>query len=188
MRPPFFYVFASPGETGTHSPGNVFRRVDDETIARALCGLFTKQFTSSTGLPSFEYKAAELLSEEDQILMDEAIESLALYDDPDRFIYDPPPSKHMINLAMWARRADKWEDALRARGESRIRASDPSSDQRSGSAKNDATTPGEAEISPEDRKNSGTGDSPSRLPQAYYKLLPSPRYRWRAGSRRWTSI
>ena len=169
-----FYVFASPGEKGTHSPETVFHKVDDEVIAKSLCSLFTKQFTGSDGLPSFEYKAVETLSDEDQILMDEALDSLAQYDDPDRFIYDSPPSQHTINLATWARRADKWEDALRARGESRNRGSDsPSAEQSESvqSGKHDAASaPEQMEMSPEDRKNSGLAVL-LLVAQAYYKLL-----------------
>jgi hypothetical protein len=172
MPPKFFYVFASPAEKGTHSPGTVFHRVDDEKIATSLCSLFTRQFMGSTGLPSFEYKAAELLSEEDQILMEAAIDALAQYDDPDRLIYDPPPSQHTINLATWARRADKWEDALRARGKPPNRTSDSPVAEQSASARDAESPPELPEMSPDDRKNSGLGVL-LLVAQAYYKLLES---------------
>jgi hypothetical protein len=49
------------------------------------------------------------------VLFDESLDCLAIYNEPDRLIYDPPPSKHAHLLAQYAQRAETWEALLKER-------------------------------------------------------------------------
>ena len=46
--------------------------------------------------------------------MDEALDWISQYDDPDPGIYDPIPTRSMLDRAQYAIRASKWEMLLRA--------------------------------------------------------------------------
>jgi hypothetical protein len=55
------------------------------------------------------------MSLERQILLDESLQWLAIYDDPDPGIYDPPPPTGTLLLAEYAMRAKSLNDLLRER-------------------------------------------------------------------------
>lgn len=110
-----FYLFASPTATPEASSATAFCEVNGESRAKSLCTLFTREYTDANGRPSFHYKATTEISMEEQVLLDESIEMLAVYDDPDPGIYDPSPSHVTLLLAQYAQRAKTWEQLLERR-------------------------------------------------------------------------
>ena len=110
-----FYLFASPAGTPTESRETVFYEVVGEPSAKSLCALFTKEYGNKSGSPLFHYKAAASMPPEEQILLDEALRDVDVYDEPDRFVYDPPPPKELHLRAQYAVRAKGWEDLIQER-------------------------------------------------------------------------
>ena len=164
------YLFASPSQLRKESPENVFYRVEGESLAQSLCCLFTQEYAHSQGLPEFHHGAAASLSAEEQVLLDESLDLLDLYDDPDAGIYDPPPSEHILFLAQCAMRAQRWERLLRGRTEPRSqneqsKSSDPAS-------LNSLTTNHRPGMPDQDWRNFGL-ILLWLLGQAYFKLLES---------------
>jgi TIR domain len=149
-----FYIFASPTKTLEDSPSTVFCKVDGEPLAQTLCSLFTSAHADSNGIPTFHCKAGNLVSVEEQLLLNEAIDCLAIYDHPDPGVYDPSPSQHTLFLAQCATRARNFEELVR-------RANHPGSQAKLGDL------PG---ISAAERRNSDFIILMS-LAQAYYKIL-----------------
>jgi hypothetical protein len=123
--PAFFYLYCAASPISTVTSGNVFYCVGDEKMARTLIHLFIKNyppapkgpyslrfprnFSSKTGVPYFFMKPAAEVEQGDRVLLDEALESLAGYDDPDRGVYEPAPRKTIMELAEYAKRARDWE-------------------------------------------------------------------------------
>jgi hypothetical protein len=95
------------------------------------------------------------------VLLNEALDELGMYDDPDRYIYDPPPSEHTMERAQFSRRTEAWLPALRELlAAAKPVASDP--------PKEAATEP--AGMLPEEKRNACL-NLLMLLAQAYYKLL-----------------
>lgn len=103
------YLFASPSAELTAA--TVFHRAKSRRSAEALSRLFTKEYPSN-GAAGFHLQAASALAAEERLLLDEAIDELAVYDDPDPGVYDPPASKELLARAEYSRRADRWEARL----------------------------------------------------------------------------
>lgn len=103
------YLFVGSGATAT--PSTVFHRAGTAGAAATLRGLLTKEY-SANGSPAFNFQAAGALPPDERLLLDEAIDELAMYDDPDPGVYDPPASKAVLARAEYARRADRWEAML----------------------------------------------------------------------------
>lgn len=103
------YLFVGSGATAT--PSTVFHRAGTAVAAATLRGLFAKEY-SANGSPAFNFQAAGTLPPDERLLLDEAIDELAMYDDPDPGVYDPPASKALLARADYARRADRWEAML----------------------------------------------------------------------------
>lgn len=103
------YLFVGSGATAT--PSTVFHRAGTAGAAATLRGLFAKEY-SANGSPAFNFQAAGTLPPDERLLLDEAIDELAMYDDPDPGVYDPPASKALLARADYARRADRWEAML----------------------------------------------------------------------------
>jgi hypothetical protein len=149
-----FYIFASPSKTPEDSPSTVFCKVEGDWLAQTLCSLFTSACADSNGIPSFHCQAVSLVSVEEQVLLNEALDRLAIYDDSDPGVYEPPPSKHTLFLAQCAIRAQNFEELLRRRDHS-------------GNQAKLGDLPG---ISAAERRNSGLIIL-MLLAQAYYKIL-----------------
>jgi class 3 adenylate cyclase len=162
---PLFYLFTSSG-IQDESSETVFYQVKGELLAKSLCELFTREYSDTDGWPAFHHKAIGSISVAEQVLLDESLDYLAVYDDPDPGIYDPPPSKHTMTLAEYALRAKKWEQLLRERPE----VIEPNGTDDSGSAPTNAPTDELPEMPAEDRRNSGL-ILLMLLAQAYYKML-----------------
>jgi len=97
------------------STGNVFYRVAGEQSAKTLCRLFSREYTSDDGRPYFSLKCADEVDLDEQILLDEAIDTLEIYDDPDPYVYDPPATYETLMCAEYARRAKRWDAMIVAR-------------------------------------------------------------------------
>lgn len=168
MNASLFYLFAFATEARDESSATVFYKITGQSLAESLCRLFAREYADAEGRPGFHYKAATLISTETQVLLDEALDWLAVYDDPDRGIYDPPPSKNIHLLAQYAVRAKKWEELLIERGES---CNENIAPHNSESTDNNSPTMAELrEMSYEDQRNSGM-ILLLLLAQAYYKML-----------------
>jgi hypothetical protein len=101
------------------------------------------------------------------VLLDESLDWLAIYDEPDPGIYDPPPSKNMMLRVQYAMRAKKWEDLLIERSEPVAQNTGPIN---TASSSNTITTEQLPQMPIEDRRNSGL-ILLFLLAQAYYKML-----------------
>lgn len=164
------YLFASSSEAREESPGSVFYRVKGESAAKALCDLFTREYADANRNMFFSFKDGTSFSISDQVLMDESLEFLEIYDDPDPGIYDPPPPPNIIRLAQYGLRAKKWEPLLRER----IGDLEPDVDSAKEEAeqKHDSPTDDLPSMSAEEKRNSGL-ILLMLLAQAYYKMLES---------------
>ena len=167
-RSPVFYLLASLTGTPDQSSATVFYKVEGESLARSLCSLFTKEYTAASGRPAFCHKAATSFSVEEQVLLDESLEGLDVYRDPDPGLYDLEPSKETLSLAQFTIRAQEWEELLKKR--TKARDQNATLNTEDAVHRDPATTDALPEMSAEDRRNSGL-ILLMLLAQAYYKLL-----------------
>jgi hypothetical protein len=107
-----YFLFASQG-TPDASPENVFFAVNGQVLAETLVRMFGKEYGETCPGIIFHCLAAETVTIDDKVLLNEAINDLRIYEDPDPFIYDPPPSKHTMERAQFSHRADGWEGLVR---------------------------------------------------------------------------
>lgn len=163
-----YYLYVVWDEDKGATPDSVFYMVDDATLASNLCDLFTDEYTRKGIAGSFHFIDATMLKLSEQILIEEAIEQLYQYDDPDPYVYDPPPSINIITRAQYAFRADDWEKRLRQRAS----ATEPSDGKSGGDTKEttSAFTEGSVEVGEEVVINAGL-NLLMRLAQTYYKIL-----------------
>jgi hypothetical protein len=164
-----YYLFASSFEVPAESPRSVFYRVKGESMAKSLCDLFTGEYADESGnTTTFSFKSGATFSMGQQVLMDESLESMAVYDDPDPGIYDPPPPASVITLAQYSLRANKWQQSLRERSrdlESDVDSNKPEAERKDDSAADDLPL-----MPAEEKRNSGL-ILLMLLAQAYYKML-----------------
>lgn len=109
-----FYLYSPATPSSPLHSGNVFYLATNEQSAKTLCRLFQKEYSSEAG-PYFSAQSADEIELDEQIFLDEALDWLDMYDDPDPGIYDPPPTKEMMALAQYAQRARAWESMIAAR-------------------------------------------------------------------------
>lgn len=169
-----FYLYSSTGPSSPLHSGNVFYRAANEQSARALCRLFQKEYSFDTEGPYFYALSANEIEVDEQVLLDEALSWLDLYDDPDPGIYDPPPTADMMRLAQYARRASSWESLIASReGSGRkhsITNNQEARQEDAPSVKQEQTEPALPQMSEEDRLNSAL-NLLFLLAQTYYKIL-----------------
>jgi hypothetical protein len=168
-----FYLYTSFSLPEVLRSDTVFYKVTGEESARTLSRLFCKEYSSEVGQPTFLLKRADQIAPDEQLLLDEALDSLNQYDDPDPYIYDSPPSKETMMRAEYARRASGWEDMILARtiGQ-RNCPPDQGADKKSddaGAQTNDLTS-GQVQMTAEEMRNSAL-NLLLLLAQAYYKIL-----------------
>lgn len=108
-----FYLFSSFGRISETSPASVFYKVEGKAQAELLCGLFRREYADAGGLTAFHYVEATAVSIEEQVLLEEALDLLSTYSDPDPGLYEPEPSREMLLRAQYALRAGTWEALLR---------------------------------------------------------------------------
>jgi hypothetical protein len=163
----FQYLFASPSGASKESRA-VFYKVEGESLAASLCALFTTQY-GAADRSHFHYMSAAMISTQERVLLDEALDWLQVYSDPDPGVYEPDPPKDVLKRAQYSNQADVWEQLLRQQlndnqqSNRANRALDPSC-----TIKPDDLDP----MPPEDRRNSAL-ILLMLLAQAYYKLLES---------------
>lgn len=121
-----FYLFASPTGILDESPATVFYQVASESVAKTLCTMFAKQYSDANGRPCFHYKAAESISVDEQVLLDESLGSLDLYDEPDPGVYEVPPSKSTLLRAEYSARALTWGEILVRKAREQLNANQTS--------------------------------------------------------------
>jgi hypothetical protein len=169
-----YYLYSPTAPSSPLHSGNVFYRASHEQSAKALCRLFEKEYSSEAGGPYFSVAPADGFEFDEQILLDEALDWLDIYDDPDPGVYDPPPTREMMTLAHYAQRARVWEAMIAAR-KGRHRGSSPPKDADRKQDDPTSAEPGQPEpalpkMSVEDRLNSAL-NLLFLLAQAYYKIL-----------------
>jgi hypothetical protein len=111
-REPDFYLYTCSSLSSTVNSGNVFYRATGAETTKTLRRLFYKECAFDTESREFCFTCADEFEPEDQILFDEAIDKLDIYDDPDPYIYDPPPSGETMLRAYYKRRAEAWEGRI----------------------------------------------------------------------------
>lgn len=109
------YLFACHNGDSHRSSGTVFFHLDDESLTSSLLALLEKEYGGGEGNPTFNAQAMADTTVADQILLDEALDWLAIYDDPDHGVYDPPPSRETMLRALYAQRTECWAEMLRSR-------------------------------------------------------------------------
>lgn len=114
-KPTRHYLYASSATPSQITPDTVFFRCEEEQVALAILNLCQKEYGSGGSAVGFYCKPASDLTLADELLLDESIDRLGMYDDPDPGVYDPPVDRQTLLRAEYARRADGWEQQLRAR-------------------------------------------------------------------------
>lgn len=169
-----FYLYSPSISSSPLHSGNVFYRAANEQSARALCRLFQKEYSSDTQGPYFSAQSTNEIEVDEQVLLDEALSWLDVYDDPDPGIYDPPPTAEMMRLAQYARRASTWESLIASRqgGGKKHSTTNNQESQQEGAAsvKQEQAEPALPQMSEEDRLNSAL-NLLFLLAQTYYKIL-----------------
>jgi len=168
MKPAEFYLFApQPRNTG-RTPSSVFYKTQGKAMAESLCGLFKKEYGDAEGGTGFEYVAADSISPQEQVLLDESLDWLEVYDDPDPGVYDPEPSKAMVVRAQYGVRAREWEGLIKEK----------LSQSESGNGKDNVSRDGTNPVSGAEFKEMSVEDCRSAmlgllmlLAQAYYRTL-----------------
>lgn len=89
--------------------GTVFYKTVGKERASVLLQLFRKEYGSESDGDSFSMTPESEVPRDEQILLEEALGWLEIYDDPDPGIYEPPPTKSMMEHAQYAQRASHWE-------------------------------------------------------------------------------
>ncbi|MCC6427953.1 MAG: hypothetical protein IT435_14175 [Phycisphaerales bacterium] len=115
------YLYVADAEDDRAQPDNVFFRATSVASALSLCKIFASAYPAQKN--RIRSDAAAAIPLERQILLDEALAGLGVYDDPDPGIYDPPPARATLQRAEWARRVRGWECQLPNAGSARATVS-----------------------------------------------------------------
>jgi predicted nucleotide-binding protein len=177
---PRYFLFIKHGKSKLSS-ANVICECSDRNRAVELRDLFRTQF----GAPSngaFAFQSGSTLTTAESVLIEETLERLRIYDDPDPGVYEPSPSQYDINRAAYMFRAEGWNAMLDRRVEQR-------KERESGESVREATEAEQIEaIFKELEERLAAGDIPKMEPedarisglnllllfsQAYYALLES---------------
>jgi len=165
-----FYLFARRGGTNGAATEAVFYKTADQHVAEGLCGLFKREYGANDGR-EFQCVEAETITSEEQVLLDETLQWLEVYDDPDPGIYDPAPGPETMRLAQYAVRARAWEELLRNKAP-QTGPSGRKEHGKAGSAGEPLAGAGAEDMPEEERRNAMLG-LVMLLAQAYYRMLES---------------
>jgi hypothetical protein len=110
-----FYLYVSQRRKPTLDTSSVFYRVVGEQMATALSRLFGKEYSSKSGKPGFFLKPSGEVDPDDQILLDDALAWIDVYDHPDPGVFDEIPPADVLVRAAYARRAHDWEAMIAER-------------------------------------------------------------------------
>ena len=170
MNAKLFYLFARRPAANGKMTEAVFFKTAGQDVAEGLCGLFKKEYGGADGGTEFRCAAADTIASQEQVLLDESLGWLEMYDDPDPGIYDPEPDRETMTLAQYGVRARAWEDLLRektgrpeADGGKRVPG---------GNGGEPLAGAGVEGMPEEDRRNAMLGLL-MLLAQAYYRMLES---------------
>mgnify|MGYP000990313317 CR=1 FL=1 len=103
------YLFVGAVEVA--SPATVFYLAGNAERAETICRLLTRA-NSEVARRRFCFRVSSAFTEDDCLLLDEAVESLSMYDDPDPGVYDPSPSPSVMARANYMWQAKGWEERL----------------------------------------------------------------------------
>jgi hypothetical protein len=104
---PIYYLFACTSGQDA-APSTVFHMVQSESSAAGLCKLFQSEYGKTPKNPLFLFREASSFPLEQCILLEESLNDIAIYDDPDPGVYDPPPTKWILERAQYSKRAEVW--------------------------------------------------------------------------------
>jgi hypothetical protein len=160
--------FLSVGSDAS-GPSSVFYYVNDEWMAAELCNLFKSELGEA-----FEQQISYFMIDGNDIsqlvLLQESVDELAIYTEPDLGVYDAKPSECLIHRAQYYSRAQHWEstlESLRKQKEATNETQRPS--KQSDSKVRDSGSGGSAS-SKEPKKDSGSKES-SASEQTLEELL-----------------
>ena len=111
---PECYLFVTGNDEEELSRESVFFQTSDIELAESLCRLCQRAYGDGQ---RFIHKSSSSFSPDEQVLLDEKLDDLSIYDDPDPGIYDPKPTTETLRRAEYARRAQRWEEMLQQRRE-----------------------------------------------------------------------
>lgn len=106
----YLFVISDGQEDVSHN--TVFYRAADAELAASICRLCEREYGSEV---RFSHRLSSSFSPDDLVLLDEALDELIIYDDPDPGVYDPPPTRQTLFRAQCARRCQRWEEMLKNR-------------------------------------------------------------------------
>ncbi|MFZ4082040.1 MAG: hypothetical protein ACOYKN_12485 [Pirellula sp.] len=156
---------------GSEAPGpsSVFYYVNDEWMAAELCNLFK----SEPG-EAFDQQISYFMIDGNDIsqlvLLQESVDELAIYTEPDLGVYDAKPSAWMLQKASCFSRAQRWESTLESLRKQKAAASkNQSSSEQSDSKVSDSGSGGSA--SSKERKNDTGSRATSASEQTLEDLL-----------------
>lgn len=107
-----FYIFAVPEETAVPLLEHVIHKAANERTARGLCVLFTKRPSALAGI-HFRHLPVLSFGAEEQMIIDEVIERLDGYSQPNSDAHAAEPSAEVLWRAQCAASARKWDRRLR---------------------------------------------------------------------------
>jgi hypothetical protein len=170
MDPKLFYLFARRPAADGKMTEAVFFKTAGQDVAEGLCGLFKKEYGGADGGTEFRWAAADTIASQEQVLLDESLGWLEMYDDPDPGVYDPEPDRETMTVAQYGVRARAWEDLLREKtGRPEAGGGERAPGGNGGEPLAGAGVEGMPE---EDRRNAMLGLL-MLLAQAYYRMLES---------------
>jgi len=106
----YLFVIGDGQENVSHN--TVFYRAADAELAASICRLCEQEYG---GEVRFSHRPSSSFPPEEQVLLDEALDELTIYDDPDPGVYDPPPTRQTLLRAEYTRRCQRWEEMLERR-------------------------------------------------------------------------
>lgn len=123
----YLFVIGDGQEDVSHN--TVFYRADDAELAASICRLCEREYG---GEVRFSHRLSSSFPPDEQVLLDEALDELSIYDDPDPGIYDPPPTRQTLLRAEYTRRCQRWEEMLKRRRKPAGAPAQPAPQTRSG--------------------------------------------------------
>ena len=170
MKSKSFYLFARRVGREGRASESVFFKTEREDVAKHLCGLFKKEYGKADEGTEFRYAAADSIAAHKQVLLDESLGWLEVYDDPDPGVYDPEPDRKTMALAQYGVRARAWEKLLREAAAKANAAGEEKG--AAGGGSEPLASAGMDGMSEEERRNVMLGLL-MLLSQAYYRILES---------------
>lgn len=110
-----FYIYMSSPNGCVCNSSSALYLCDDKDIAIAICRLCKRSFVPEGDDTGFYIKPVDEVSPDDQLLIEEKLDDLRLYDDPDPGLYEHRVSNETLMQAQYAIQAAKWERRMKDR-------------------------------------------------------------------------